>query len=352
MSKGSGMKGYVERSRALYLLEPGKLAIAEREIGKKMDQYSVMVRMLSASICETDIKIYKGEVRARRLPIVPGHEGVGEVVYKGSKVKNLELGDRVVVDPNVYDGTCELCRSGKTNLCPNGGLLGRDYDGVFGEYIVLPEGNLYKIPAAIDIETAPLIQPLSTVVHAQELVSIKPGDTVAIIGLGATGLMHAQVAKAKGAFVIGLGRDPFKLRLAKDLGVDEVIPLDLGSRDEILRLTNGKGVDLAIESVGFPHTFELAFNIVKAGGKILMFGITAQDLRIGGYDLYYKEVSIIGARSSVQSDFLRAIKLVELGKVKLKPLITQIIRFENAAEAFEKAGRSERGRIRTVMLFD
>lgn len=345
------MNVQTSEGRALYLLSPRKVSLSSYKIEERLDPHEIVVRMLSASVCETDVKIYEGEIPTAKLPIVPGHEGVGEVIKVGPKVNSVEVGDRVLIDPNIYDGTCELCRRGKQNLCPSGGLLGRDYDGVFREYLVLPERNVFKLPNSIDLKIAPLVQPLSTIIHAQKMIDITPGDVVAVIGTGTTGLMHVQLAKARGARVIGIERDPFRMKMAKEVGADEVIFSNERAKDEVMRITDNQGVDAVIEAVGLPETFVLGCNIVKPGKPVLMFGISSKPLPTPGYDLYFKEIRVIGTRSSVASDFLDAIKMVNAGKIKLEYLVSSTVKFDESAGVFETIKREKGRMIRTMLMF-
>ncbi|MEM0318086.1 MAG: alcohol dehydrogenase catalytic domain-containing protein [Candidatus Nezhaarchaeales archaeon] len=345
------MSTLVKEGKALSLLEPRRVAYTSYTVKEQLDSREVLIKMRSASVCETDIKIYEGEIKTAKLPIVLGHEGVGEVVRVGPMVSNISVGDLVLIDPNVYDSTCEFCRRGKQNLCPNGGLLGRDYDGLFREYLILPEHNVFKLPRNIDLKIAPLIQPLSTIIHAQKMIDVSPGDIVAVIGTGTAGLIHVQLAKARGARVIGVERDPFRMKMAKEVGADDVVFSDERAKDEIMRITDGQGVDAVIEAVGLPETFSLGWSIVKPGRPVLMFGISPKPLPIPGYDLYFKEIRVIGTRSSVASDFLDAIRMVSEGKVRFEPLVTSTVKFDEALDVFETIKREKTRMIRTMIMF-
>jgi 2-desacetyl-2-hydroxyethyl bacteriochlorophyllide A dehydrogenase len=312
-------------AKALYLVQPKITEIMEYKVDKPKNN-EVLVKMLSASVCETDWKIFEGEVKVR-YPRVMGHEGIGLVIEKGEEVRDLNEGDKVIIDPNVYDNTCPLCREGKFNLCIRGGLLGREYDGLLREYLVVPEYRAYKIPDSISIEVAPLIQPLSTVVHAHKIISIKPNYNVLILGLGVTGLMHVQLSKLQGANVIGVSRSDNKLKIARELGADLVIkPVEL-NEVKIKELTNNELFDVIIDTTADPDLIRNSINALRPGGTLLLFGISTNNLNLPMYDLYYKEAKIATSRSSLPGDFLDAIRLVSNNKVKLERLISKRISF-------------------------
>src|ERR1700722_18872217 len=198
--------------RAMVLRAPSELALNDVAM-PEVPAGNVLVRITHSGLCGTDLKIYKGAIPAR-YPLIMGHEMVGELVG----------GERGIIDPVLYCGTCFHCRIGQTNLCPAGGLIGRETNGGFAEYAVVPAAQVFRLPESIDLRIAPLIQVATTCLHAQGLASISPGESVAVIGLGVSGQLHVQIAKARGAGkVIGISRSGFKNELARQLGADVVI---------------------------------------------------------------------------------------------------------------------------------
>ena len=199
--------------KAMVLRAPSNLSldeVAQPEAGAGQ----VLVRITHSGVCGTDWKIYNGSIPVP-YPLIPGHEMAGEVVATG---------ERVIIDPETYCGACFQCRIGNTNLCPNGTLIGRDVNGGFAEYLMVPASQVFPLPDAIDDRTAPMIQVLTTCLHAQRQVNIFAGDSVAVLGLGVTGQLHAQLAKARGARAIGVTRSAEKRALAEQLGADVTIP--------------------------------------------------------------------------------------------------------------------------------
>jgi len=190
--------------KAMVLEAPSSLTLRNVE-RPALGERDVLVRVSHTGICGTDQSIYYGGIPVS-YPLVMGHEAVGEIVG-GETPNGLDLGTRVILDPVYFCGRCYQCRAGQTNLCPNGGLIGRDRDGGFAEFVAAPAGNLYRLPDDVSDNAAPLIQVLTTCLHAHRLADIFPGEAVAVIGLGVTGQLHVQLAKARGADpVIGITR--------------------------------------------------------------------------------------------------------------------------------------------------
>jgi 2-desacetyl-2-hydroxyethyl bacteriochlorophyllide A dehydrogenase len=190
--------------KAMVLKAPREL-VPDQVARPGPDASRVLIRVTHSGICGTDFKIYSGAIPVS-YPRIMGHEMVGRVVDAGDAGR-FASGERVIVDPELYCGACFHCRIGQTHLCPNGMLIGRDADGGFAEYVAAPASHVFPLPDSIDSRTAPLIQVLTTCLHAQRQVNIFPAESVVVFGLGVTGQLHVQLAKARGASpVIGVTR--------------------------------------------------------------------------------------------------------------------------------------------------
>lgn len=283
----------------------------------------VVVRVGAVGICGTDLSIYSGKIPVD-YPRVMGHEIVGTVEASPEGARGIEVGRTVIVDPEIACGVCRQCREGRSNICTRGWLLGRDTDGGLRERLAVPASNVHPLPDEIDPSVAPLLQVLATCVHAQRRISIFPGESVVVVGLGVTGLLHVQLAKLRGAHpVIGVTRSPEKLALGSTLGAEIVVPAD-GSETESVRGAVPGGADLVIEAAGKLAPFARAMEMVRTGGRILAYGTmteTSGDLPF--YDLYHKEMTIVGARSARVEDFPSAIDAVASERVALEPLVSE-----------------------------
>ncbi|HUY14331.1 MAG TPA: alcohol dehydrogenase catalytic domain-containing protein [Terriglobia bacterium] len=334
--------------RAMVLKEPGKLVL-ENVAAPALGAGEVLIRVSHSGICGTDLKIYNGAIPVS-YPLIMGHEMTGEVVEDNGSGA-FRLGDRVVIDPVLYCGSCFHCRIGQTHLCSNGGLLGRDKNGGFAEYVAAPASNVFRLPDSIDSRTAPLIQVLTTCVHAQRLIHIFPGESVVVLGLGVTGQLHVQLAKIRGASpVIGITRSPAKRELAEKLGADLTVAGGEGAAQEVLEATCGRGAGLVIDSTGVMASQAAAVNMARFGGRLLLFGInTATEGALPFYQLYLKELALITSRAAKGEDYPNSIDLVRRGIVRLEPLISHVMPFGKLSAAIGMLN-SDAGRRMKIIL--
>jgi len=307
--------------KAMVLRAPTNLAFAEVAIPEVLPG-QVLVRITNSGLCGTDAKIYSGAIPAT-YPVIMGHEMIGELAG-GSAPAGVQKGDRVIIDPVLSCGTCFHCRIGQTNLCSAGGLIGRETNGGFADYAAVPASQVFRLPDSIDSRTAPLIQVATTCLHAQRMIPSFEGQSVAVIGLGVSGQLHVQLAKARGAAsVIGISRSSFKNELAKQLGADITIEAGQNAVQNVLDATDGRGPDIVIECTGVMTALVDAIRMVRFGGRIILFGImSAKEGALPFYDLYFKELTLINNRAATSEDFPPMIDLVARGAVHLEPLVT------------------------------
>lgn len=312
------------------------------------DARLALVRVTHSGICGTDFKIYSGAIPVS-YPRIMGHEMVGEVVEPGDAA--LRTGERVIIDPELYCGACFHCRIGQTHLCPKGMLVGRDTHGGFAEYLAAPASHVFPLPESIESRTGPLIQVLTTCLHAQRQIDIFPGESVVVFGLGVTGQLHVQLAKARGASpVIGVTRSAEKRALAQTLGADVTIAGGDGAIEAVRDATEGRGADVIIETTGVLPSLASAITMARFGGRILLFGIfTAKEGALPFYDLYFKELSLISARVAKSEDYPAAIALVQRGTVRLEPLVSDVMPLEELKAAIEMLGSDNAQRMKIIL---
>jgi 2-desacetyl-2-hydroxyethyl bacteriochlorophyllide A dehydrogenase len=333
--------------KAMVLTAPG--ALVQDDVSRPAGgPGQVLVRVTHSGICGTDYKIFNGSIPVR-YPRIMGHEMVGEVVETGDS--DLRSGDKVIIDPELYCGGCFHCRIGQTHLCPKGILLGRDADGGFAEYLTAPSSQVFKLSDGLSIRTAPMIQVLTTCLHAQRQVEIFPGEYVVVLGLGVTGQLHVQLAKSRGATVIGVTRSAEKRALAETLGADVTIPGGDGAVEKVREATEGRGADLVIETTGVVSQLSAGINMTRSGGRVLMFGIiTATEGALPFYDLYFKELSLINARVAKGEDYPGAIGLVQRGLVRLEPLVSDVVPLGELNTAVAMLGSGGSGQRMKIIL--
>ena len=315
----------------------------------RLDASQVLVRVTNSGVCGTDFKIYSGAIPVT-YPRIMGHEMVGEVV-EGGETGAFRPGNRVIIDPELYCGACFHCRIGQTHLCPNGMLLGRDANGGFADYVAAPASHVFRVPDAIDSRTAPMIQVLTTCVHAQRQVDIFPGESVVVFGLGVTGQLHLQLAKARGASpVIGVTRSAAKRELAQTLGADLTVPGGDGAIEAIRQATEDRGADVVIETTGVLPSLATAIAMARFGGRVLLFGIiTAKEGALPFYDLYFKELALISARVAKSEDYPSSIALVERGIVQLQPLVSDVMPLAELKTAIGMLGSDSAQRMKIIL---
>lgn len=242
----------------------------------------VLVKIRAVGICGSDMHWYlEGCIGAYQTayPQVLGHEPAGEIVAAGPGVL-LEPGRKVAVEPSITCGHCEPCRSGRHNNCLSSvfmGALGKP--GLLLEYATMPAENVVAIPENMSFPEATIIEPLSVILHVLELVKIRLGDTVAVLGAGPIGLLTAVVARIAGASRVFIAdKVPHRLELARRMGFNVTVNLATGSLQEaVLDHTRGRGVDVAIDAAGSLHAINTAIGVARMGGTVVILGIPADN---------------------------------------------------------------------------
>ena len=310
----------------------------------------VLVRVKATAVCGTDVGIYKGKVAAR-LPVIQGHESTGVVAEVGEGSRDLEVGDRVVLNSVIFCRHCAFCYSGKVNLCPNGGLMGREVDGTFADFVCVPDFNAIRIPDSISHEDGTSLIALATVFQAHEKLSITPGQSVAVIGQGAAGLLHTRVSVVSGAQpVFAISRSRWKLDIAEGFGAAPIVAGDADPVAAVIAATGGAGADIVIESVGSGPTLRQAMQMARPGGTVLCFGIMPVDVdAFAGYAVYFKELTLLGSRGMAPNDFTSAIAIVESGRLDLRPFVTHRFGLDQTKDALELVDREPGTSLRVVV---
>ncbi|MBY9012545.1 MAG: alcohol dehydrogenase catalytic domain-containing protein [Candidatus Lokiarchaeota archaeon] len=294
----------------------------------------VLVEIKACGICGTDLKILEGGHPANDNTIL-GHEFTGIVRDIGESVQDLDIGDKVVADPNEKCGYCTNCRKGLSSLCEymaSGTTFGIFQDGGFAKFCVLPRSTLFKLPENVDLTAAALIEPLSCAVHCHNLADVKESDNVAIIGAGPMGLIIESVIRMHPIKrLICIEIDDWRGKKAIELGADYFInPETQDVKNEIMRLTNDQGVDVIIDAVGISQTFEMATKIWAPGARLICFGQDYNaEARIKPNDIVRYQRKILGSYIGYAADFLDAIELIASKKIDADKLITKVIPLED-----------------------
>lgn len=294
----------------------------------------VIVRVDGAGLCGTDYRIWSGD-RAVDYPRVMGHELIGRVLAIGDGVARVAAGDRVAVEPNYSCGVCPLCREGNKNLCLQRTAVGIDVDGGFAHEVALPERCVWRAPAGIAADQLLLTEPLAVVVRAIRRAAPVAGETAAVLGVGALGLLAMQVLKARGCRVLAVGRSARRLPLATELGADAVATTESGDHAAAARALSGReGVDLVVETAGTAPAVGQAVDLCRPGGRVVLTGLPHEASRVEFFWIVRREISLLGSMI-YQDEFPEAMALLAAGQVRGDRLLTHRFPLDRIGDAFE-----------------
>ncbi|MFD1427730.1 zinc-binding alcohol dehydrogenase family protein [Kroppenstedtia sanguinis] len=321
--------------KAVHIPEPHKLNVVEVEKPEIQNPAEVLVKIKRAGICGSDMHIYHGTNPLATYPRITGHEVAGEVVETGDAVKSLKAGDHVVIEPIQYCGECYACRKGRPNVCEHLSVFGVHEDGGMREYIVLPERQLHVVDPDLDWDEMVLAEPYTIGAQATWRGNVEAGDTVLIQGCGPIGICILKMAKVAGATVYMSDLNEERMKFALESGADEVIDAGKESvRNEVMRLTDGKGVNVAIDAVCLPATAALGVHVVTPAGYVVILGFDDRPMPVSQLPITKKEVTIVGSRLQT-NQFGRVVELLNEGKLRSDGLITHKFSLEQAKEAFK-----------------
>ncbi len=315
----------------------------------------VLVRVKAALTCGTDVKVFRRGYHARMIipPAVFGHELAGDIVTVGEGVRKFRVGERVVAANSAPCGNCYYCTHGQENLCED--LLFNN--GAYAEYIRIPrrivERNMHEIPEGVSYQDAALVEPLACVLRGLDETNVRPGDTVAVIGLGPIGLMFVRLAKNAGARVIALGRRKTQLDRAAFLGASELISVGSSHNpaQDVRDLTGGRGADIAIEAVGKSHTWELCVDMVRKGGTVNFFGGCPSDSRISldTSRLHYSEITCKASFHHTPAHIRRSLDLIAHGIITARDFVNREEPLGNLLEVLRHL-MSHNGHLKTAII--
>ena len=325
--------------KATYFLGNETFEVREVPIPKAKPG-TVVVKNYACGVCGTDVHIYHGEPGSADVnpPVVLGHEYSGVITEVGEGVNGLKVGDHVTIDPNIYCGECEYCRNGKKQMCPSMQAVGVTMDGGFAEYSVVPASQALVLDPEVPLEYGAMSEPLACCIHGIDLAQIKLGDTVCVVGGGAIGMLLLQLARLSGASKVVVsepneGRRQKALELGADLCIN---PLEEGYYEKYLEFIGGEGADVVIECAGNRAAVNSAFKFAKRGAMILLFSVPSvgatYDLPL--MDVFKKELTIRGTFVNPDTH-LRAVQLINSGRIKIAPIITHTFTRDQIPEAID-----------------
>jgi alcohol dehydrogenase len=342
--------------KALVYHGPGKRAWEDKTRPSVENPGDAIVRITTATICGTDLHILKGDVPSVTDGRILGHEGIGVIEQVGTGVSEFHVGDKVIISCITACLKCDFCRRGMYSHCRHGGwILGNTIDGTQAEYVRIPhaDGSLHRFPAGGDEEALVMLSDILPTGFECGVLNgqVKPGDTVAVVGAGPIGLavlLTAQFYSPANIFMIDL--DDKRLGFARLFGATAVIDSADGSAtDQVMKLTRGAGVDVAIEAVGIPATFNICQAIVAAGGRIANVGVHGKPVELRLEKLWDRNISLTTRLvDTITTPML--LKTIESGKLQARKLVTHSFAMHDMMKAYDTFGNaSKEGALKVVL---
>ncbi len=346
----------VTTMKALVYHGPGKRAWEDKPRPAIQDPSDAIVRITTSTICGTDLHILKGDLPAVTDGRILGHEGIGVVEQVGTGVSEFQVGDKVIISCVSACLKCDFCKRGMYSHCRHGGwILGYTIDGTQAEYVRIPhaDGSLYHFPAGADEEAMVMLSDILPTGFECGVLNgqVKPGDTVAIVGAGPVGLavlLTAQFYSPAAIFMIDV--DDKRLAVAKKFGATALVnSADGRAPQQILDLTEGAGVDVAIEAVGVPATFDICQAIVAAGGRIANVGVHGKPVELHLEKLWDRNIAITTRLvDTVTTPML--LKVVRSGKLQPGQLVTHRFAMNDIMKAYDTFGNAAKeGALKVVL---
>jgi L-iditol 2-dehydrogenase len=315
----------------------------------------LVVHVAACGICGSDVHGFDGSSGRRIPPLVMGHEAAGVVAEVGANVQRFRAGDRVTFDSTIYCGDCPFCRRGEVNLCDRREVLGvscGDYrrDGAFADYVLVPERIVYRLPDAMPFAEAAMLEAVSVALHAVAVSDVRGGETALVIGAGMIGLLTLQAARAAGCSRVFIADvDATRLTLAKQLGATETLHLSGGDLvRKCQELTEGAGVDLALEAVGRDETVSTAIDAVRKGGTVTLIGNVTPEVKLPLQKVVSRQLRLQGTAAS-SGEYPQAIEMITSGAIQVKPLISAVAPLREGPGWFRRLYAHEPGLMKVVL---
>lgn len=305
--------------KAAVLTEAGTIKI--KQIAQpQIEPHELLIAIQLGGICGTDNSLFQGK-NSPSFPIVPGHEAVGTIATVGASVKNFRQGQRVTIHPNYSCGECHMCRKGLSNICVSKVRVGLDIDGVFAEYIAVPESAVHAVPDTLTNEVAVFAEPLAVAAHAVNMAKISTSDRVLVFGAGVIGQLTLQLALQHTCDVTVCDLIDSRLQLAMDMGAKSTV------RGEFLKESALDGYDVIFETSGAPAALELSVGLAAPAGSIVLLGIPGQNHPIPADTIVRKGLSIKGSMIYT-NEIPDCLTLLDNGLINTGPLVSGIIPLE------------------------
>ena len=316
----------------------------------------ILVRVRAAGICHSDVAAYQGKHNFRRPPVITGHEFAGEVIQLGSEIRRVREGERVAIEPHVGCGQCIYCRRGAYHECPEKRFVGvGDWIGAFAEYTLVTESMCHILPEAMTYEEGAALEPFCVALHAVRRAGLQMGERVAILGVGAIGMMTLLAARltAPGQIIVSDPSLP-KRELARRLGADlSIDPTTQDVLEAVRGATDGHGAEVVFICVARDEALAQAVEATRRIGRLVIIASFFQGGPLMARAIQSRERTVIGSSMYTADDYLLAIRLWQKGLLPLRDLISERITLAQAPEAVAAFARHAKpDAVKTVIRFD
>ncbi len=332
--------------KTAYVKEPSVISVDETE-KPILNAGDVLVQMQACGICGSDLEKVFGQYGQPSMRL--GHEPAGIIVEVGSDVTEFKKGDRVFTHHHVPCYSCHLCVHGNETMCKKYYETNLSPCGLSEEYVVpewnVSHGGVLKIPESMTFEEAAMIEPLACCVRAWTKFSYQEGDSIAVFGVGPTGMMHVMIAKAKKfSKIFCFDVNDFRLNFVKKFNIsDSISSMDENRKQKIFENTEGRGVDVAIVATSSLKALDDAIEMVRKGGAVMMFGVPSKGAKIDldMAKIYSKEITLVTSYAASDNDTQDAMNLINSNQIDVKQLVTHTYSIEDSQKAFEHARSGE-----------
>jgi threonine dehydrogenase-like Zn-dependent dehydrogenase len=316
----------------------------------------VLIRIKACGICGSDVHGLDGSTGRRIPPLIMGHEASGIIEVTGSAVKKWKTGDRVTFDSTVYQLDDWFTREGKYNLSDNREVMGvspGDYrrNGAFAEFTSVPQHILYKIPDPVTFEQAAMVEAAAVAPHAVNISGMRAGDNCAVTGTGSIGIFVIKLLAISGAGrIIAIDNIPLKLKAAQGSGADNIFePSEINLEEKIKAMTNSRGADISFEVAGKSETVNIAVDIVRKGGTVVLIGNTAKVIEFPLQKVVTKEIRVQGS-CAIRGEYDVILKLLENKKLKVEDQISVVAPLSEGARWFRKLYMKEENLKKVILV--
>jgi threonine dehydrogenase-like Zn-dependent dehydrogenase len=326
--------------RALVIERPRDVSV--REVATpSVGPGEALVATRAVGVCRTDLELVTGELddpRWVQFPCIPGHEWSGEVVEVGAGVRSVAPGDRVVGEGMVPCLTCRPCRRGDTHLCENYDQVGFTRGGGCGEYVLVPERNLHRIPEHVSYDAAVLVEPASVVLQGVERLGPRPGDAVGVVGIGTLGSIAIKLLRLwSPAAIVAYGLRDEELEFARSLGADHTVNVSAGDPVAATEALVGRPLDAVVETAGAVAALELATRLPREGGRAVTMGVAGAGRRLSlpSDHFVFRDLTLSGSVTYTVATWARMVGLLAERLVDLEPIVSHRFPLDQYEEAFQ-----------------